>query len=135
LLVQSIMDKISPKIAAAFGVGFIGFIMAAYGYNQQCKEYESSDESSGESSGESLDGITDESLDKTSDKTLDKTSDKTSDKTLDGATDKTLEKTLDSTLIHTLEKKTPRQDSSYWVKFWKAEYKNIHDKKKMIWNK
>ena len=32
------MEKISPKMAAAFGVGFMGFILAAYSYNQQHKE-------------------------------------------------------------------------------------------------
>jgi len=31
------MEKISPKIAAAFGVGFIGFILAAYSYNKHHK--------------------------------------------------------------------------------------------------
>ena len=31
------MEKISPKMAAAFGVGFIGFIMAAYSYNKHHK--------------------------------------------------------------------------------------------------
>ena len=31
------MEKISPKLAAAFGVGFLGFIMAAYSYNKHHK--------------------------------------------------------------------------------------------------
>lgn len=31
------MNNISPKMAAAFGMGFIGFILAAYSYNQQHK--------------------------------------------------------------------------------------------------
>ena len=31
------MEHISPKMAGAFGVGFIGFIFAAYSYNQQHK--------------------------------------------------------------------------------------------------
>lgn len=31
------MEKISPKMAAAFGVGFLGFIMAAYSYNKHHK--------------------------------------------------------------------------------------------------
>jgi hypothetical protein len=28
------MEKVSPKMAAAMGVGFLGFIMAAYSYNK-----------------------------------------------------------------------------------------------------
>jgi hypothetical protein len=28
------MEKVSPKMAAAMGVGFFGFIMAAYSYNK-----------------------------------------------------------------------------------------------------
>ena len=28
------MEKVSPKMAAAMGMGFIGFIMAAYSYNK-----------------------------------------------------------------------------------------------------
>ena len=28
------MEKVSPKMAAAMGVGFIGFILAAYSYNK-----------------------------------------------------------------------------------------------------
>jgi len=31
------MENISPKMAGAFGVGFISFILAAYSYNQQHK--------------------------------------------------------------------------------------------------
>ena len=31
------MNNISPKMAAAFGMGFIGFILAAYSYNQEHK--------------------------------------------------------------------------------------------------
>ena len=31
------MNSITPKMAAAFGMGFIGFILAAYSYNQQHK--------------------------------------------------------------------------------------------------
>ena len=31
------MEKISPKMAGAFGVGFLGFIMAAYSYNKHHK--------------------------------------------------------------------------------------------------
>lgn len=31
------MNSITPKMAAAFGMGFMGFILAAYSYNQQHK--------------------------------------------------------------------------------------------------
>ena len=31
------MEKVSPKMAAAMGVGFLGFIMAAYSYNKYHK--------------------------------------------------------------------------------------------------
>lgn len=31
------MDNISPKMAATFGVGFLGFILAAYSYNKYHK--------------------------------------------------------------------------------------------------
>ena len=29
------METVSPKLAAAFGIGFIGFILAAYSYNRK----------------------------------------------------------------------------------------------------
>ena len=31
------MDNVSPKLAATFGVGFLGFILAAYSYNKHHK--------------------------------------------------------------------------------------------------
>ena len=31
------MDNVTPKLAATFGVGFFGFIMAAYSYNKYHK--------------------------------------------------------------------------------------------------
>lgn len=31
------MDNVTPKLAATFGVGFVGFILAAYSYNKYHK--------------------------------------------------------------------------------------------------
>ena len=31
------MDNVTPKLAATFGVGFLGFILAAYSYNKYHK--------------------------------------------------------------------------------------------------
>ena len=31
------MDNVTPKLAATFGVGFMGFILAAYSYNKYHK--------------------------------------------------------------------------------------------------
>lgn len=37
------MDNVTPKLAATFGVGFLGFILAAYSYNKYHKPEYSND--------------------------------------------------------------------------------------------
>ena len=37
------MDNVTPKLAATFGVGFLGFILAAYSYNKYHKPEYSDD--------------------------------------------------------------------------------------------
>ena len=90
-------------MAASFGVGFIGFILAAYSYNQQHSD---------DTLDDPLDDSLDDPLDDPLDNTLGKTLDDPLGKTLDDPLDKTLEKTKNND----------------WSKFWKGEYKEMRNK-------
>jgi hypothetical protein len=105
------MENISPKMAASFGVGFIGFILAAYSYNQQY-----------------TDDPLDDPLGNPLDDPLDKTLDNPLDKTLDDPLDKTLDKPLDKTLDKPLDKPLEKTKNNGWSKFWKGEYKEMRNK-------
>tara|TARA_X000000368_G_scaffold126567_1_gene99411 strand:- start:90 stop:422 length:333 start_codon:yes stop_codon:yes gene_type:complete len=100
------MDKISPKMAAAFGMGFIGFIFAAYSYNQQHKE-------------EYKDALPDFVMDeKLKYNPIDKDE---KDTELDKDLEKDLEKNKDSEETSSFIDKTKQT----WGQFWKGEYENM----------
>ena len=96
------MDKISPKMAAAFGMGFIGFIFAAYSYNQQHKE-------------EYKDALPNLAMDEESKYNPIDNDEK----------EKDLEKNLEKN--KKLEKKPSFIDKTKqtWGQFWKGEYENM----------
>jgi len=96
------MEHISPKMAGAFGVGFIGFIFAAYSYNQQHKN---------------------EFIHYSNDNTLD-ISENTikSNDALDKSENNDTKEEVTS-FFEDIKKKTPT-----WGKFWKSEYENMRNK-------
>jgi len=119
------MENISPKMAAAFGVGFIGFIFAAYSYNQQHKDefihYSNEHLNTPEenSDNDSLDKTENDSLDKTKNDSLDKTKNDSLDKT---ENDKNITEKVTS-FLEDIKKKPPN-----WGKFWKGEFEDMRNK-------
>lgn len=99
------MDKISPKMAAAFGVGFIGFIFAAYSYNQQHKDefIHYSNENLNTSETKIAENSDNDSLDKTKN-----------------------EKNITEKVTSFLE--DIKKKKSNWGKFWKGEYEDMRNK-------
>lgn len=99
------MEKISPKMAAAFGVGFIGFIFAAYSYNQQHKDefIHYSNEHLNTSETKIAENSDNDSLDKT--------------KNEQNITEKV------TSFLEDIKKK-----QSNWGKFWKGEYEDMRNK-------
>ena len=99
------MENISPKIAAAFGVGFIGFILAAYSYNKHHKpEY-----------ADSLYNELDDELDVIDNEQSLKKSDEKNDEKNDEQSD---EQEVKQEVKNEIDKKG-------WSQFWKEEYTNI----------
>lgn len=95
------MEHISPKMAGAFGVGFIGFIFAAYSYNQQHKN-------------EFIHYSNDDTLD-ISENTI-----KSNDALDKNENNDTKEEV--TSFIEDIKKKPT------WGKFWKSEYQNMRNK-------
>ena len=94
------MDNISPKLAATFGVGFIGFILAAYSYNKYHKpEY------------------TEELIHNTENEEKSTNENNTNE-------NNTEENNISLEVKEELEKK------SRWTSFWKNEFINIKNNKK-----
>lgn len=95
------MENISPKIAAAFGVGFIGFILAAYSYNKHHKpEY-------ADSLYNELDVIDNEQSDEQS---------------VEKSDEQSVEQSDEQKVKQEVEKEIDKKD---WSQFWKEEYTNI----------
>jgi len=111
------MENISPKMAAAFGVGFIGFIFAAYSYNQQHKDefihYSNEHLNTPEENSDNY------SLDKTENDSLDKKKNDSLEKT---ENDKNITEKVTS-FLEDIKKKPPN-----WGKFWKGEYEDMRNK-------
>mgnify|MGYP004005576435 CR=1 FL=1 len=96
------MEKVSPKMAAAMGVGFFGFIMAAYSYNK----YHTPDYVE-----EMQQNVNNEDTNDTIEKPNIKK----------GVTEaiKSREKVI--------TKKTKKASGVHWGEFWKTEYNNMND--------
>ena len=99
------MEKVSPKMAAAMGVGFLGFIMAAYSYNK----YHTPDYVE-----EMQQNVENEEKDKPIE--VEKKSIKQEvTEAIKTNANKLAEKIKDST------------DGVHWGQFWKNEYNNMND--------
>ena len=105
------MEKISPKLAAAFGVGFLGFIMAAYSYNKHHKP-EYADNLVKHFSDDMERSIKEDERNTKDDK--DDNNDKNDKNDKDDKDDK--------------NDKNDKNEDKPWGKFWKGEYENLKNK-------
>ena len=105
------MEKISPKMAAAFGVGFMGFILAAYSYNQQHKEeYIPTDDEN---------DVRNKVMNtEKKEEHLEKINKDLSNNEISEDTDDTLDKNIKNEVNDFLAKEKKRN----WGEFWKNEY-------------
>ena len=105
------MEKISPKMAAAFGVGFMGFILAAYSYNQQHKEeYIPTDDEN---------DVRNKVMNtEKKEEHLEKINKDLSNNEISEDTDDTLDKNIKNEVNDFLVKEKKRN----WGEFWKNEY-------------
>ena len=107
------MERITPKMAAAFGVGFLGFIVAAYSYNQQHKHeyihYSNDDkDKNDEYNGDNKDLEINDNKD-----SLENTKLKNNNTNI---------KTEISSFLEDIKEKKPN-----WGKFWKSEYQDMRN--------
>ena len=120
------MEKISPKLAAAFGVGFLGFIMAAYSYNKHHKpEYADNlvkhfSDDMERSIKEDERNTKDDKNDKNDKNDKDDKDDK------DDKNDKNDKNDKDDK--DDKNDKNDKNEDKPWGKFWKGEYENLKNK-------
>ena len=113
------MEKISPKIAAAFGVGFIGFILAAYSYNKHHKpDY-----------ADSLYNELDDE-EKTTTQNNEQNVEQSVEKNNEQNVEKNNEQNVEKNNNQSVEQEVKNEiDKTGWAQFWKEEYTDIKNNK------
>ena len=105
------MEKISPKIAAAFGVGFIGFILAAYSYNKHHKP-------------DYADSLYNELDDE------EKTTTQNNEQNVEQSVEQNNEQNVEKNNNQSVEQEVKNEiDKTGWAQFWKEEYTDIKNNK------
>jgi hypothetical protein len=116
------MEKISPKLAAAFGVGFLGFIMAAYSYNKHHKP-EYADNLVKHFSDDMERSIKEDERNTKDYDDKDDNNDKNDKNDKDDKDDKNDKNDKDDK-----DDKNDKNEDKPWGKFWKGEYENLKNK-------
>ena len=123
------MEKISPKMAAAFGAGFLGFIMVAYSYNKSHKPDYGEQLVENFNNDENINSK--ESLGSTNTVDSNTVDSNTVDANTVDAT--TYANTVDPGAVDVIGIKKEvddevKDDKKTWSKYWKSEYENLKEK-------
>jgi len=138
------MEKISPKMAAAFGAGFLGFIMVAYSYNKSHKpdygeqlvenfnndENINSKESLGSTNTVDSNTVDSNTVDSNTVDANTVDSNTVDANTVDATT---YANTVDPGAVDVIGIKKEvddevKDDKKTWSKYWKSEYENLKEK-------
>ena len=113
------MEKISPKIAAAFGVGFIGFILAAYSYNKHHKpDYADSLYNELDDEEKTTTQNNEQNIEHNVEQSVEQSVEQNNEQNNNKCVDKSVEQEVKNEI-----------DKTGWAQFWKEEYTDIKNNK------
>lgn len=114
------MEKISPKMAAAFGVGFLGFIMAAYSYNKHHKpDY-----------ADNLVKHFSDDMERSIKEEEDINAENNNEQSVEHSVEQNNEQNNNKCVDKSVEQEVKNEiDKTGWAQFWKEEYTDIKNNK------